>query len=54
MIKESADKMKALAIGGTAVGTGINAHPEFGEMVVKKLDNLQVMTSILHKINSMH
>ncbi len=25
--------MKELAIGGTAVGTGINAHPKFGEMV---------------------
>lgn len=26
-----------LAIGGTAVGTGLNAHPEFGERVVERL-----------------
>ncbi|PAC33487.1 class II fumarate hydratase [Caldifermentibacillus hisashii] len=32
-VKESSDKMKALAIGGTAVGTGINTHPEFGKLV---------------------
>lgn len=24
-----------MAIGGTAVGTGINAHPEFGNKVAK-------------------
>jgi len=26
-----------LAIGGTAVGTGLNAHPEFGDAVAKRL-----------------
>jgi len=26
-----------LAIGGTAVGTGLNAHPRFGELVAEKL-----------------
>jgi fumarate hydratase class II len=26
-----------LAIGGTAVGTGLNAHPEFGERAAKKI-----------------
>ncbi len=29
-----------LAIGGTAVGTGLNAHPEFGERAAKKLAEL--------------
>lgn len=29
-----------LAIGGTAVGTGINTHPEFGERVAKKIAEL--------------
>ncbi|MBN9289142.1 MAG: aspartate ammonia-lyase [Gammaproteobacteria bacterium 39-13] len=29
--------IQALAIGGTAVGTGINAHPEFGQRVVAAL-----------------
>ncbi|RKF51613.1 fumarate hydratase, class II [Bacillus wiedmannii] len=33
MVAESNTYMKELAIGGTAVGTGINAHPKFGEMV---------------------
>src|SRR5690606_19525223 len=27
----------ALAIGGTAVGTGLNTHPEFGERVAVRL-----------------
>ena len=29
-----------LALGGTAVGTGLNAHPEFGVRVAKKLADL--------------
>lgn len=29
--------LSSLAIGGTAVGTGINAHPEFAKQVVKHL-----------------
>src|SRR5438270_6691926 len=29
-----------LAIGGTAVGTGLNAHPEFGERGAKKIAEL--------------
>jgi fumarate hydratase class II len=29
-----------LAIGGTAVGTGLNAHPEFAERVAKKIAEL--------------
>lgn len=33
MIKESAQHLKELAIGGTAVGTGLNAHPEFSDLV---------------------
>ncbi|MFC3886030.1 class II fumarate hydratase [Bacillus songklensis] len=37
MIMESVEFMKELAIGGTAVGTGINAHPEFGDMVAKEI-----------------
>ncbi|PKJ55932.1 class II fumarate hydratase [Bacillus sp. SN10] len=37
MIAESNTYMKELAIGGTAVGTGINAHPKFGEMVSEEI-----------------
>lgn len=33
MIAESAEHLKELAIGGTAVGTGLNAHPEFSDRV---------------------
>jgi fumarate hydratase class II len=31
MIRSSITAMKELAIGGTAVGTGLNAHPRFGQ-----------------------
>lgn len=40
MIKESAEYLRELAIGGTAVGTGINAHPRFGEMVAEEISQL--------------
>lgn len=36
-IKATLSSLHALAIGGTAVGTGINAHPEFGARVVSLL-----------------
>lgn len=35
MIDQSSAYLKNLAIGGTAVGTGINAHPKFGDMVAE-------------------
>lgn len=34
------DGLFDLAIGGTAVGTGINSHPEFGERASKKIAEL--------------
>ncbi|WP_144498476.1 class II fumarate hydratase [Bacillus pumilus] len=40
MILESTEKMRELAIGGTAVGTGINAHPEFGQYVAEEISKL--------------
>lgn len=36
-IRASAPAVHALPIGGTAVGTGLNTHPEFGARVVAKL-----------------
>ncbi|MEO0159135.1 MAG: class II fumarate hydratase [candidate division WOR-3 bacterium] len=33
-------RLRELAIGGTAVGTGINTHPEFGKRVAQKLSEL--------------
>ncbi len=40
MIVDSLDALRELALGGTAVGTGLNAHPELGERVAKKLSEL--------------
>ena len=40
MAKESLEPVRELALGGTAVGTGLNAHPELGERVAKKLSEL--------------
>lgn len=37
MIRESLEPMRELAIGGTAVGTGLNAHPKFGETVAEEI-----------------
>ncbi|GAP62249.1 fumarate hydratase, class II [Ardenticatena maritima] len=36
-IEQCLPRLAKLAIGGTAVGTGINAHPEFGARVAAKL-----------------
>lgn len=36
-IEASATRLAELAQGGTAVGTGINAHPEFGTRIADKL-----------------
>jgi fumarate hydratase class II len=40
MAKDSLDAVRELALGGTAVGTGLNAHPELGERVAAKLTEL--------------
>lgn len=37
MIRESLEPMRELAIGGTAVGTGLNAHPKFGATVAEEI-----------------
>ncbi len=37
MIRTAAESLRELAIGGTAVGTGINAHPEFGGRVAAEI-----------------
>ncbi len=38
-IERTLPELQQLAIGGTAVGTGINADPSFGDMVAKQLSN---------------
>jgi fumarate hydratase, class II len=47
LLERDIDRMKAtlpglydLAIGGTAVGTGLNAHPEFADRAAKKIAEL--------------
>ena len=40
MVETSLEAVRELALGGTAVGTGLNAHPELGERVAKKLSEL--------------
>ena len=44
-----------LALGGTAVGTGLNAHPEFGQRVAAKLSELSghPFTSAPNKFESL-
>jgi len=39
-LSEALDGLYDLAIGGTAVGTGLNAHPEFAKRAAKKIAEL--------------
>lgn len=39
-IKRSAEGLRILGIGGTATGTGLNAHPEYHSRMVKKLSEM--------------
>ncbi len=39
-LEQALDGLYDLAIGGTAVGTGLNAHPEFAERAAKKIGEL--------------
>jgi fumarate hydratase class II len=38
-IKYLLEDVKELPIGGTAVGTGINSHPEFGRLVIEEVSS---------------
>jgi len=39
-IKYAADGLRRLGIGGTAVGSGLNAHPDYHRQMVKKISEL--------------
>ncbi|GEN45769.1 class II fumarate hydratase [Alkalibacillus haloalkaliphilus] len=39
MIEDSLKYVREIALGGTAVGTGINAHPDFAETVAQKIND---------------
>ena len=53
MIKESAEHLLSLAIGGTAVGTGINADPRFGDKVAEQISE-QTGYSFVSSDNKFH
>lgn len=46
MIKQSVHFMKELAIGGTAVGTGLNTPPGFGDQIATEISSLTGKTFI--------
>lgn len=57
MIVESAKFLKDLAIGGTAVGTGLNAHPDFSEKVCESIrkftgENFRSAPNKFHSLTS--
>src|SRR5690554_3060661 len=43
-IRRSAEGLRRLGIGGTATGTGLNAHPEYHERMVRRLSELTGLT----------
>lgn len=43
-IRDAAEGLRRLGIGGTAVGSGLNAHPEYHSRMVKKLSELTGLT----------
>lgn len=40
MLQESSEQLRYLAIGGTAVGTGINAHKKFGQFTAEEVSRI--------------
>ncbi|GAB6927683.1 class II fumarate hydratase [Paenibacillus sp. JCM 10914] len=53
MLSSAVEPLRELAIGGTAVGTGINAHPKFGEMTAAEI-SLQIGKSYTSASNKFH
>ncbi len=39
-IKKASDALKELGVGGTAVGTGLNSHPDYKERIIKELQKI--------------
>jgi fumarate hydratase class II/aspartate ammonia-lyase len=39
-IKKASDALKELGIGGTAVGTGLNTHPNYTKRIIKELQKI--------------
>lgn len=55
MIQESAEHLKELAIGGTAVGTGLNAHRDYPDLVCQEVSAItgKKFTSAKNKFHSL-
>ena len=53
MIKRAADKLRAIALGATAVGTGLNAPSGFGETVAEELSEI-LGTKFTSAVNKFH
>ncbi len=55
MIVQSIEPLRELAIGGTAVGTGINAHPKYGDMTAEEIskETGKKFTSAVNKFHSL-
>lgn len=53
MLEQAVDALRKLAIGGTAVGTGLNAPEGFGEMVCKLLSE-ELHTEFISDPNKFH
>ena len=43
-VRDAAEGLRRLGIGGTAVGSGLNAHPEYHARMVRKLSELTGLT----------
>lgn len=54
-LKNTLPHLHQLALGGTAVGTGLNAHPDYAEMMVQKLSLLTKIpfTSAFNKFEAL-
>jgi aspartate ammonia-lyase len=57
-IRVAADGLRRLGIGGTATGTGLNAHPEYHERMIRKLSawtelELQPSDNLFESMQSM-
>ncbi|GGH75032.1 fumarate hydratase class II [Pullulanibacillus pueri] len=55
MLTETTKHIKELAIGGTAVGTGLNAHPDFGRMTAEEISSItgKTFTSADNKFHAL-
>lgn len=55
MIIQSIEPLRELAIGGTAVGTGINAHPQYGDLTAAEISKVtgKTFTSAVNKFHAL-